>query len=66
MNQNFNTINLECVEANKVSIWFKIIAFILTLFLVFIPMYELIAYALPSNIYQCTYGIVGTCGCIIP
>ena len=64
MEQNFDMINLEYVETRKVSIFYKMVAVILTAILTFTPMYEFIPQLEPA-FDVCTYGIAGSCGCII-
>lgn len=65
MKQEVNIINLEYTKTKKVSVCLKTIAFILVIIFATVPMYEFILYYLLPSIDQCTYGIAGTCGCII-
>jgi len=44
MEQNFNTIDLEYIETKKVSLSVKILAFILTFFLLVTPLNEILNY----------------------
>lgn len=65
MQENFDNLSFEYVPVRKVKPWLKVIAFILVSIFLYVPMFEFLVQFKPT-LTECTYGIVSTCGCIIP
>lgn len=64
MEENVDMIDLEYVETKPTSVFVKLVAVFLVIIFTFTPISEFITQLKPV-VDICTYGIVGTCGCIV-